>query len=164
MPPALVLAASRLQHDVGALRVKAEAIDDALVGLQAEDPRARVARLWPRRDGADFGKAEAQAQQDVRHLGILVEPGRHADRIGKVEPESPHRQPLVVASDADRRREFQQPQRERVGIFRFERMEERPHQPLERADHEPSSGTGRRPSISSASGRAQRTAESGSGP
>ena len=120
--------------------------------------------VWPRRDGADFGKAEAQAQQDVRHLGILVDPAAMPTGLGKLSPKARTASRLSSRATPIGGANFSSRSVSAMGIFRFERMEERPHQPLERTDHEPSSGTGRRPSISSASGRAQRTAESGSGP
>ena len=45
-----------------------------------------------RGDGADLDEAEAEPQQRVRHLGVLVEAGGQPDRIGEIEPESAHRQ------------------------------------------------------------------------
>ena len=89
-----------VQNGFGALRIEAEPVDDAPIGVEAKDARPRVAPLRQRRDGADFDKAKAQAQQRVRHLGILVEPRRHADRVGEIEPEGAHRQPFVVAGGA----------------------------------------------------------------
>ncbi len=58
---------------VGALRIKAEPVDHAAIGIEPEHPRPRIAGLRQRRDGADFDKAEAEAQQRIGHLGVLVE-------------------------------------------------------------------------------------------
>ena len=151
------------QHGLGALRVEAEPVDHPLIGVKAEDPRPRVAPLRQRRDGAGFDKAEAQAQQRIRHLGILVEPRRHADRIGKIQPEGAHRQAFVVAGGARKRRACQHLDSEAMRVFRIERVEEWPRQTLEQADHAGSSGSARRPSTASGSGCVQRTALSGSG-
>ncbi len=79
-------AASRAQHGIGALRIKAEPIDHAVIGIEPKQPRPRIAGLRQRRDGADFDEAEADAQQRVRHFGVLVEARRDADRIGKLSP------------------------------------------------------------------------------
>ena len=79
-----------------ALAVEAEPVDHALVRVEAEQARARIARLRLRRHAADFDEAEAEAKQLVRHLGVLVEAGREPDRIGKRQPERLHAQLLVV--------------------------------------------------------------------
>ena len=90
------------QHRLGALAVEAEPVDHALVGGEPEQARARIARLRLRRHGADLDEAEAEPEQRIGHLGVLVEPGRHADRIGEVEPEGPHREPRVVGASSRR--------------------------------------------------------------
>ncbi len=91
--------------------------------------------LRPRRDAADLDKAEAEPQQRVRHLAILVEARRHPDRIGKIQPEGAHLQPRIVrAAPARQRRPLQRPQSQPVGILRVETMQERARQALEKAD------------------------------
>ena len=45
MPPRSARAASRAQHRRRALAVEAEPVDHAVVGVEAEEPRARIARL-----------------------------------------------------------------------------------------------------------------------
>ena len=70
----------------GALRIEAEPVDDACIGIEPEQPRPRIAGLRLRRDGADFDEAEAEPQQRVRHFGVLVEARGDADRIGKLRP------------------------------------------------------------------------------
>jgi len=48
-----------LKHDAGALRIKAEPVDYALIGVEPEHPRPRIADLRLGRDGADLDEAEA---------------------------------------------------------------------------------------------------------
>ena len=48
--------------------------------------------LRARGHGADFHEAEAEAQQRVGRLRVLVEAGGQADRIGEIKPEGAHRQ------------------------------------------------------------------------
>jgi hypothetical protein len=129
--------------------------------LSASRRKTRIAglRLW--RDGADLDEAEAQTQQRIGHLGVFVEARRHANRISKVEPEGADREPLVIVDRRQLWREFQHPQCQSMSVFRIERVQERPDQTLERTDHDVSSGSGRWPAISSGSGRAHCTADSG---
>ena len=107
------------QHRRRALVVEAEPVDHALVGLEPEQARPRIAGLRPRRHGADLDKAEAEAQQRVRHLRVLVEAGGDADRIGEIEPEGAHRQLARdrAAGRADRH-EAQRLDRQSVRILR----------------------------------------------
>ncbi len=67
--------------------VEAETIDDGAMDRQAEDARARIAGLRQRRHRADFGKAHAEREHGVRHLAVLVETGRDADRVLEVKTE-----------------------------------------------------------------------------
>ena len=115
-----------------------------------------------RRDGADFDETEAETQQRVGDLGILVEPGRNADRIGEIEPEGGRRKPPVVAGRLGERRVFQHPDGKPVRVFRIDRLQKRPREPFEKTDHGSSSANTWRPSAPRASGRVQRTAASGS--
>src|SRR6185503_14002797 len=69
----------RLQAMTG----KAHAIDDAAILGKPEQARPRIAVLRPGRDAADLDQAKAQPEQGIRHLGILVEAGGEADRIGE---------------------------------------------------------------------------------
>ena len=72
-------------HFVVAGIVEAHAVDDTLGAADAEQPRLRIARLRAWRDGAHFDQPEAHQRQRPRHLAILVEAGRHADRIFELE-------------------------------------------------------------------------------
>ncbi len=145
-PPDCARAASRAQRRVGALRIKAQPVDDGLIGIKSEHARPRIAGLRPWRDGADFDETEAQSQQRVRHLGIFVEPGGDADRVRKIQPEYPHCQPFIVVRRRRERREFQHPDRQTMGVFRLERVQKRPCQAVEQSDHGFSSGKVRLPS------------------
>ena len=91
MPPRFGARREPRQHNSRALAVEAEPVDHGLVGFEAKQPRARIARLRQWRHRADFDKAEAETQQRVRHLGVLVEARRDPDRIGEIEPERSHR-------------------------------------------------------------------------
>ena len=95
------------KHGLGAVIVEAHAVDHGLVALEAEQPRPRIAALRLRRHRADLDKAEAEPQQRVRHLGVLVEARGHADRIGEIEAEGAHRELAVVGAQFGRRQEFQ---------------------------------------------------------
>ena len=123
------------QHRGLALAVEAEPVDHRLIGLEPEHARPRIAGLRQRRHRADLDEAEAQAEQRVRHLGVLVEARRDADRIGKVEPEGPHRQPRIIGRRPPPRGEFQGLDGERMSIFRIERPQQRPGQAVEKANH-----------------------------
>ena len=68
-----------------------------MIGIEPEQSRPWIAGLRQRRDGADFDETEADAQQRIGDLGILVEAGGDADRIWEIEPEDAHREPLIVA-------------------------------------------------------------------
>ena len=64
--------------------------------MQPEQARLGIARLRARGDRADLGKAETQVQQRVGNAGVLVEARRHAERIGKIQPEHILRQQGIV--------------------------------------------------------------------
>ena len=96
MPARIARAASRAATACDALAVEAEPVDHAFVGVEAKQARTRIARLRLRRHAADLDEAEAEPEQLIRHLGILVEARREADRIGKRQPERLHAQLLVV--------------------------------------------------------------------
>ena len=49
------------ERRVRALRIEAEPVDHAAIGVEAKHPRSRIARLRLRRDGADFDEAKTRA-------------------------------------------------------------------------------------------------------
>jgi hypothetical protein len=91
--------------------------------------------LRAQRNGADFGKAEAKPEERVRHVGALVEAGRYADRIAKIQSERPHRKSRIVARLPDPRGQSQRPDGQRVGVFRLEGAQQRPGNEVEEPDH-----------------------------
>src|SRR3546814_15426242 len=70
---------------IDAFVVETEPIDDRAVCRKTEHARFRIARLWTRRDRADFDKAEAEPRPCVDALAVLVEPGRQTDAIGDAQ-------------------------------------------------------------------------------
>ena len=152
------------QHRLRAFAVEAEPVDDALVGRQPEQARARIAGLRPRRHGADLDEAEAEPQQRVRHLAMLVEAGRHADRIGKIEAEDPHRKPRSSAGAGPRGTSLEALDGQPMGVLGIHEAQQRPGQAVEQADHGASSGKTWRPSAPKGSGTAHSTASSDSAP
>ena len=85
---------------------------------QAEEPRARIARLRMRRHGADLGEAEAEPQDSIDGLGIFVETRSEAERIGKVKSEDIHREARVVSVRVRRRQNRQRSDRQPVRCLR----------------------------------------------
>src|SRR5690606_32550006 len=153
--------AARLQPFFGSrvtLIVETEAVDHRLIFGQPEDTRLGIARLRQRRDRADLGEAEAEPEQSVRHFGVLVIAGRHAERIGEVEPAQRDTKPRVTASrrraaEAGAQREY----RQSVRVFGIEGKKRPPADHLERV-HAPRSGKTWRPSAPSGRGRTHFTA------
>ena len=105
-------------HHRAAGAVEAVAVDDGAVAPQAEEARARIARLRMRRDGADLGEAEAEPQDGIDGLAIFVETRREAERIGKVESEDIYREARIVGARVRRRQDRQRPDRQPVRRLR----------------------------------------------
>ena len=163
MPPPARARREARRDGRDAVAVEAEPVDHRLVGIEAEQARARIARLRLRRHAADLDEAETEPQQRIRHLGILVEAGRKPDRIGKAQPEGRDGKRLIVRRRTRQRRELERLQRQRVRLFGVEHAQQRRREAVEQGDHGASSGN-RCPSVPSGSGFTQRTAESGSVP
>ena len=119
------------QHTRLALVVEAEPVDHGLVGVETEEARTRIALLRARRDGANFDEAETEAEQRVRHFGVLVEAGRDADRIGEIQPEYAGREFRIVGARARQGREPQARQSQPMRVLRIEGMQEGPGQTVE---------------------------------
>ncbi len=117
------------RHDSRAIIVEAHAVDDGLVFLQPEETRRRVAGLRLRRHRSHLDEAEALPQHGIRHLGILVEARRKAERIGKVEP---HERLLQQRIAGPRGRQLRQAgerlDRQAVGLLGIKRVEEGPRE------------------------------------
>jgi hypothetical protein len=82
-------AARGARGDRQAVAVESEAVDDGLVPRQPEHARTRVALLRLRHDAAELHEAEAEGQELIGHLALLVEACREADGIGKGCPNTP---------------------------------------------------------------------------
>ncbi len=95
-----------------AVAVEAEPVDHRLVGIEAKQPRPRIARLRLRRHAAGFDEAEPEPEQRVHHFGILVEAGREPDRIGEPQAESRNGELCVVRRRARQRRALECMQRQ----------------------------------------------------
>src|SRR5262245_50140969 len=81
-------AVSQVSRDtVRTLAVEAEPIDDRPLGLKAEQPWFRVARLRARRDGADFRETESERGPRSDSCALFVETSRETDGIAKLEAE-----------------------------------------------------------------------------
>jgi len=71
--------------DVG----EAEAVDQALLGGEAEDAGRGVAGLRAGGDGAEFHEAEAEPGPEGDALGVFIEAGGESDGVGEGEAEEP---------------------------------------------------------------------------
>ena len=113
------------QSPLEALIVEAEAVDDGRVLCQAEQPRAGVAGLWPRRQRADLDEAETELQHGGRNLGVLVEAGGEPERIGKPQPQDLDRQARIRGRRPRRRSDLQCVDRRPMGRLRRQMFEHR---------------------------------------
>ena len=73
------------------LVVEAQAVDQRVLGRQAEHAWLGVAGLRQRRDGAHLDKAEAHGRQGVDGARVLVQPRGQADAVGKAQARQRHR-------------------------------------------------------------------------
>jgi hypothetical protein len=62
---------------------------------------------------------------------MLVEPGRDADRIGKIQAKNPHGEPPVIARSAQQRSAFQHLDDEPMRIFRLKLAQKRLSETIE---------------------------------
>ena len=67
---------------------------------QAEQARARIARLRAWRDRADLDKGKSLPQQPGEGLAVLVEARRQPERVRQVEPGERGAQPRQVGAGA----------------------------------------------------------------
>src|SRR5437660_5220277 len=115
--------------------VEPQAIDHTAVAIEAKQTRARIAGLRTRRDRADFDEAETERQQIVRRDPILVETCGKTDRVRELQTERAHGEPRIVGSRPRQPGALQREQRRVMRALRIERMQQRPRQLEERADH-----------------------------
>ena len=65
--------------------VEAHAVDQGVVFNEAEQARLGVAGLWVAGNGAGFDKGKTQMLQACERLGVFIEAGGKANRMGEVE-------------------------------------------------------------------------------
>ena len=117
---------------------------------------ARIAGLRPRRHGADLDEAEAEREQRVGHLAVLVEAGGEPDRIGEIEAEKLPPEPRIAPAARGWKPARSAPMRQPMRLLRVEAEEERLEQ-LVAAAHGARSGRRCRPSGESGIGLTQST-------
>src|SRR3546814_14435594 len=87
---AIVALGDTREQMIDAFVVETEPIDDRAVCRKTEHARFRIARLWTRRDRADFDKAEAEPRPSVQALAVLLETGGQTDAIGEEQTQQLH--------------------------------------------------------------------------
>ena len=121
-----------------AVVVEAEAIDDGRVLAQAKQARPGVAVLRLRRQRPDFDEAETETQYRPWNFGVLVEPGREAERVREGETERRDRKARVGRPGGRRRDELEAKDRRAMRGFRRQALDERLEE-LGRSPRAPSS-------------------------
>src|SRR3546814_6677776 len=86
---AIVALGDTREQMIDAFVVETEPIDDRAVCRKKEHAGFRIARLWTRRDRADFDTAEDEPRPCVGAAADLVEPGGQHDEIGRATSELP---------------------------------------------------------------------------
>ena len=134
--------------------------------VEPENARLRISRLRQRRHRSDLGEAEAEPEQCVRHLGVLVVARRHAERVGKVEPGDADARAARRASVSDKAAGRSSARRSTGRAPSPDRRRTAPDGRSDSSRLHPASIAGKtwRPSVPSGSGFAHLTADSGSGP
>ena len=92
--------------------------------------RARIARLRLRRDGADFGKPEAQPLPDRHRRGVLIQARRQPDRVGEMDSPKLLAKRLIVDGRAQRGNPGEQRHHHPMGNFGVEHEEHRTQRAL----------------------------------
>src|SRR3546814_20662724 len=82
---AIVALGDTREQMIDAFVVETEPIDDRAVCRKTEHARFRIARLWTRRDRADFDKAEDEPRPCVEALAVLVEPAGQSAATGEAQ-------------------------------------------------------------------------------
>ena len=144
--------------------VEPEPVDDRLVALQTEETRSRIARLRKRDDAAEFDKAEAERQELVWNLALLVEACRKTDGVRKPSPEELDRKPAVVGPRRTGRHERERADGEVVRRFGIEGAKHRRREWEKGSDHVSRSGKICVASCPRGNGLTHRTAAIASGP
>src|SRR5690606_21968000 len=112
-----------------------------------------------RRHRADLGEAEAEPEQRIGNLAVLVISGGHAKRVGKGQSRDLNGKARVGSgSTADRQAALQRGDRKPVCSLGVEGEKQLPAKPVEDRLHASSSGKSCVPSGRSGSGLTQATA------
>ena len=99
--------------------IEAETIDQAGLCWQAEYPWLRIAALRLRCNRADFGKTEAESEQSIRHFGIFVKTGGHAQRIVKMQAKGIDTEARIIFGRPLPRHEFERCQSSAMRCLRL---------------------------------------------
>ena len=76
-----------------------------------------------------------EPQQGIRYRGVLIEPGRNPDRVGKAQPECLDPKPRLVDRRRQQRHDLQRLYDQRVGILRVERAQYRTGETIKKTEH-----------------------------
>ena len=144
--------------------VEAIAVDDGAILEETKDARARVAWLGKRSERPDLDKAKSQRQRRVERLGVLIEAGGEADRIGKIEPENLRRETGIVRRGRAPRQQPQRRDRQTMRVFGAQPAQQGGRGGAEISDHGERPEKSWFPSAPSGSGLTQATAENGNSP
>ena len=82
---ALIMLKAR-SHTDGAVAIQTKAIDESLIGRQAEKAGARISTGGKSRNRAQFHKTEAQRSKPIEQLAVLIEAGRQTDGVVQRAP------------------------------------------------------------------------------
>src|SRR5690606_30733470 len=85
------------------LIVEAHAVDDGAIPREAEEARARIARLRPRRNRTAFDETKTEAQHGANHFGVLVKSGCQTGRVGQSQARMLQRHGKARVVDGKRR-------------------------------------------------------------
>ena len=116
--------------------VEAEAVDQGAVADEAEDARLRISRLRSRRHGADLGEAATHREHGVGSARILVVACGDADRVREFQAEHLLTEHVVIRAERTRMQAaFERLDGRFVRVFRIEREQGGPSEPIKRVQH-----------------------------
>jgi len=110
--------------------VEAHPVDHRTVFPESEQPRLGITGLGSRCKSTHLDEPEAEREHLLGDLGILVEPGREADRRREVEPGDAAPQRFRKVGRSMRRHQPQRLDRQPMRRLRVERESQRPDDPI----------------------------------